>query len=219
MGEILGFLSSLTPVLIYVILGAGAALENIVPPIPADTFVLLGGFLAARGRATPGTVFLVTWGANVASALAVYALGRRYGGAFFSMPLGHWLLKPHQLERVERFYRRWGVPAIFLTRFLPGLRAVVPVFAGVTRQRLLPVAVPLAAASAIWYGALVWLGATAGSNLGRIRDWLVETNRLLLVAALLIMVLLGALWYRSRHPPPGPDDPASGDSGEPGGEA
>lgn len=197
--DVLGLLGSLRPGLVYAILGAGAALENVVPPVPADTFVLLGGFLAGTGRADAWKVFAVTWTANVGSALVVYAAGRRYGRGFFAEGWGRHVLDERQLRRMRRFYDRWGLPAIFLTRFLPGLRAVVPAFAGVSRQPFLPVAVPVAVASAVWYGLLVWLGATAGRNLDVIWGWLQGTNRALLGVALVLSGFIGIWWYRTRR--------------------
>ena len=206
MENLLAFLSDLGPGLVLVVLGAGAAVENVFPPIPADTVVLLGGFVAGTGRADPWTVFLVVWSANVGSALAVYWAGRRYGRSFFSRGLGHRVLNQEQLARMREFYRRWGLPAIFFSRFLPGLRAVVPAFAGVSHQPFVPVAVPVAAASAIWYGALVWLGATAGRNLDRIVSWLSGANRALLAVAVLIFAGLAFWWYRSRRPGAGEEE-------------
>jgi hypothetical protein len=50
---VLEWLADLPPVLIYLVIGIGAAVENVFPPVPADTFVLLGAFLAASGRAEP----------------------------------------------------------------------------------------------------------------------------------------------------------------------
>lgn len=197
MQEILAFLNGLAPSLVYVILGAGAALENIVPPVPADTFVFLGGFLAGTGDADAWTVYGVIWVSNVGSALAVYAAGRRYGSSFFEEGLGRHLLNEQHLTRIRGFYDRWGPPAIFVTRFLPGLRAVVPAFAGVSGQPVLPVAVPLAVASAIWYGVLVWLGATAGRNVGTIWEWIQDTNRFLLAVAVIVVVAIGVWWYRT----------------------
>ena len=198
LGEILSSLVRLPPYLLYGLLGIGAALENVVPPVPADTFVVLGGFLAAQGSAESRWVFAVTWGANVLSALLVYAAGFRYGPSFFQRDLGRWLLRPNQLERMHRFYARWGHLAIFLTRFLPGFRAVVPVFAGVTRQPLLQVAVPLALASAIWYGFLTWTGTVAGRNLETILEWLSGVNRAFLIVALGLWMLVAYWWYRGR---------------------
>ena len=49
--------------------------------------------------------------------------------------------------RGAAFRERWGIPAIFLSRFLPGLRAMVPVFAGVTHVPFWKLALPLASAS------------------------------------------------------------------------
>ncbi len=94
-----------------------------------------------------------------------------------------------------------------MTRFLPGFRAVVPVFAGISGQRLLPVALPLASASAIWYGLLTWLGTTAGRNIEAILDWLGGLNRILLLLALALGAVVLYRWYRSR-------DAADGGAGE-----
>ena len=215
MDQILGLLDQTSPFIIYALLGVGAALENIIPPIPADTFVLLGGFLAARGQASEGAVFLVTWTSNVLSALAVYAAGYRYGSTFFRTRLGRYVLDPGQLQTVERFYRRWGTLAIFYTRFLPGLRAVVPVFAGVSHQKPLLVAVPLLTASAIWYGALVWVGAFAGHNLEYILALQSRVNMTLAGIAVVLFGTVALWWLRSlrRRRGEGTKDHAAASSG------
>ena len=208
MDAIIEFFVALPPVLIYVTLGLGAALENVFPPIPADTFVLLGGFLASAGAGKAGWVFAATWSANVTSALVVYRLGHVYGRPFFEHGWGRRLLSGRQLELLGAFYSRWGILAIFFTRFLPGFRAVVPVFAGVTHRRFGEVAFPVAVASALWYGALVWVGAVTEQNLDAILEWLSGVNRGLLLAALAVAALVALAWYRTRHPPEGPDPPA-----------
>lgn len=198
MNAILSFLGEQGPVLLYFLLGLGSAVENLFPPIPADTFVLLGAFLAAGGRANAWTVFFVTWLANTSTALLVYWTGYRYGRPFFQVGLGRFLLNPKQLRRLGTFYERWGLPAIFFARFLPGLRAMVPVFAGVTHQRFAVVAFPVLVASGIWYGALTWLGATAGRNIGAVGEWLAGANRILLAVALVIVGVVLIWWIRTR---------------------
>lgn len=211
MSDLLSALAALPPWLLLILLGAGSALENIVPPLPADTVVLLGAFLAARGVASPWTVFLVTWGANVASAFLVYGIARRKGMAFFRRGWGRILLNRRQIAWLRGFHAKWGVPAIFFSRFLPGVRAVVPVFAGVARQPFRSVAIPLATASAVWYGALVVAGTMAGRNLEVILAALQDINRILLFVALALAGLAGWAWLRSRRLRKGraADDPGS----------
>ena len=196
---LLVWLGDVPPFLMYAVLAAGAAVENVVPLIPADTFVLLGGFFAARGSASEGVVFLVTWTSNVLSALAVYAAAYLHGESFFETRLGRYLLDPKQIGIVRRFYRRWGAAAIFYTRFLPGLRAVTPVFAGLIRQRPISVAFPLLLASGIWYGALVWVGAFAGRNVDQLLRVQDRLNWALASVAGVIVVLLAWWWVRSRR--------------------
>ena len=200
MTDVIDWMRRLADPTVYLVLGVGAALENVVPAIPADTFVALGGFLSAVGRLEAGWVFAVTWVFNVASALVVYRLSYWRGRSFFEAGWGRHLLRPHQMDRMAAFYDRWGTPALFLTRFLPGVRSVAPVFAGVTHQGWIPVALPIAVASAIWYGGLVWLGAFAGNNLPLLRGLLERINVGLGTVAVVLGVVLLAWWWRTRHP-------------------
>ena len=207
---VLVWLRDVPPLLMYAVLGVGAAVENVIPLIPADTFVLIGGFFAARGSADERVVFLVTWASNVLSALAVYAVAYLYGETFFQTRIGRYLLDPRQVGMVRKFYRRWGAPAIFYTRFLPGLRAITPVFAGLIRQRPITVIVPLVLASGIWYGALVSLGAFAGRNVDQLLGVQDRLNWTLASVAAVIVVPLAWWWVRSRRNHLKEKDPGAG---------
>jgi membrane-associated protein len=192
-------LATLPPLLIYFVIGSGAAVENFVPPIPADTFVLLGAFLSAAGSASATTVFLVTWLANIASASLVYFLAHRFGRTFFlEHHLGKLLINEKQMQQIGGFYRRWGTPAIFASRFLPAFRAMVPVFAGVTHVKFRRVFIPLAAASGVWYGALVYLGAKAGQNWDAIMSFFSRASSVLLGVAVVLLAAFAYWWIRSR---------------------
>jgi membrane protein DedA with SNARE-associated domain len=199
--EILAWMAAAPGPLLYVALGAGAAIENVVPAVPADTFVALGGLLSAVGDLSARGVFFATWLSNVASALAVYRLAYRHGQGFFERGVGRSLLRPHQMERMRGFYDRWGTSALFFTRFLPGVRSFAPVFAGVTRQPWLRVALPIALASAIWYGALVWLGVWAGGRLPMLGALLGRLNSALGVVAGVVGAAAVLWWWRSRRVP------------------
>ena len=200
LSEALAFLQGLPPAWIYLLLGIGAGVENIVPPVPADTFVVLGGFIAGGGGGGSGRDLPCDMGRECNDgARGLPRRGALRSAVLRYRPAAASFLRPHQLHRLGAYYRRWGRVTIFATRFLPGFRAVVPVFAGVTGQRFLPVALPLASASAIWYGLLVWVGTRAGRNVEGIVAWLGELNRLLLIAALALGAAVLYGWHRSRN--------------------
>lgn len=196
--SLLGWLDRAPDPLVYLLVGTFAALENIVPPVPADVIAFLGGFVAGRGATSLSVTFLVVWLCNVLGALLVYAAGRRWGSRFFQGRLGGWILRPQQLVAMQRFYRRYGVAVIFVSRFLPMFRAVVPAFAGVAGVGIVRTAVPLAAASAVWYGLIVWLGSIAGRNWQRIWGAIESTGGWLWLAAGVALAGVSWWWWRSR---------------------
>ncbi len=172
----------------YAVLGLLAAVENVLPPVPSDAAVALGAFLTNRGLTTPLGVFFVTWVSNIAGAAGVYVLAQRYGRRLFATRLGRGLLRPRSLAIIEREYLRFGTAGIFLSRFLPGIRAVVPPFAGLVGLGLPRLLVPTALASAIWYGGITVLGAVIGSEWSRISAIIAGVNRTLAIAAGTVVV-------------------------------
>lgn len=191
-------LAELPALVIYVIIGIGAAIENFIPPIPADSFVLLGAFLAAGGHGNAWVVFFVTWLSNVGSAVLVYFLANRYGQKFFDKKFGQLLINKRQMKQIGTFYEKWGVPAIFMSRFLPTFRAMVPVFAGVTHVPFYKVFIPLALASAAWYGFVVYVGAVAGKNWDAVMEFFNRFSTILLIIAGVLFFAFGVWWVRSR---------------------
>ena len=95
------------------------AIESACIPLPSEVIMPFAGYLASTGRfslvlaATAGAV-----GCNVGSTLA-YAVGAR-GGRGLVERWGHYiLLNPGDLDRADRFFRRFGGPAVLVARLLP----------------------------------------------------------------------------------------------------
>lgn len=184
---------------VYLLVGLGAAVENLFPPVPSDIVVVVGGILADRGMLDVRLVFVVAWASNLLLALGVYVAARRFGGGIFSTRWGRWLLRPAQLERMSLFYEDYGTLSILVSRFFPVFRVLVPAFAGISRLGFWRTALPLAVASAAWYAVLVFGGVLASRNVPRIVSALTTINTTAAVVALLVGVALGWLWWRSRH--------------------
>jgi len=191
--SVLELLEALDTLLIHAVLALGAFAENVFPPVPADTFIVVGGVLAGRGAVPLWSIALAVGAANVGGAWLVYLLGRRYGHGFFAEGPGRFILSAGQLERVETWHARRGATALFLVRFLPGLRAVAPAFAGIGGLPARKVLLPLAAASLLWYGGLVGAGYLAGQNLDALGHVIAQLNTVLTVVAGLVVT--GTVWW------------------------
>jgi len=176
-----------------------AAIENVIPPVPSDAAVALGAFLSNRHVTTPAGVFLVTWIANLVGAGAVYFAARRYGRRLFATGVGRRLLAPRSLAIIEREYLRFGIAGIFVSRFLPGIRAVVPPFAGLVNLSPLRVLIPVGVAAGLWYGSITLLGTVIGAEWDRISHILLGVNRTLGIIALLLALLLLGYYLVSRR--------------------
>ena len=153
---LLDWLTGLPPGAVYAVVGLLAIVENVFPPVPADTAAAVGAFLASAGTGSAVTVYLVTWFANVAGATGVYLVARHLGRPFLRGPLGRRMVDPRVMARIERLYDRWGVAGIFLSRFIPGVRSIVPPFAAVAGLSPVRALVPLTLASGLWFGAVIW---------------------------------------------------------------
>ncbi len=198
--QIVNSLAALPPSLVYAIIGLLGAVENIFPPIPADTAIAFGAFLSQSNELSALTIFLVTWSANVAGASAVYTVARYYGRPFFSGHLGERLLKPRHFARLEQLYHDHGTWGIFLSRFIPGVRAVVSPFSGIAGLSAFRALTPVFIASAIWYGALTFVAARVARELDTVLLFVSRFNTtaliLLVVAVIVVLVAL-----RSRKGP------------------
>jgi membrane protein DedA with SNARE-associated domain len=198
--DFIAFLESLPPAPLYAIIGALAAVENVFPPVPADVAVALGAFLAGRGVMNPWSVFFLTWACNTGSGALVYWFGRHYGRAFFAGRLGRRLLPPAVQEHVQRAYQRYGAFGIFFSRLLPVWRGVVMPFAGVAGVSAPRALVPLAAASAVYYGGLTLLVATLGTNLDSVLHVIGRLNKALaILAAAAVLVVIVVVVVRRRQ--------------------
>jgi membrane protein DedA with SNARE-associated domain len=197
--DVIDALVALPPGAVYTAIGILAAVENIFPPVPADTAVAVGAFLSTAGQISVWMVFGITWTANSASATGVYIAGRTIGRPFFRGRLGRRLLQPRAMARLELAYERHGTWGILLSRFVPGLRAVVPPFAGIAGLGAFRTIAPIVVASGLWYGALTYLAATVIRELQQIVDLISGINRVGLGIAVSAAVAGLATWWRRRR--------------------
>jgi membrane-associated protein len=193
----LDWVAQLPELAVYVVLMALSALENVFPPVPADVAVVLGAFLAQRGLTSAPVLGVVCWLANTTSSAAMYFYARRRGPRFFESGWRRKLMPPESIAAIQIAYERHGVLGIFLSRFLPGVRAAVMPFAGIVGMSPLRALLPAASASAIWYAVLVGFGSFLAVNWETARAMVDDANRVL--AAIAVIVAVAAVVWLGRR--------------------
>lgn len=186
---------------LYLLMGAFAAVENVFPPVPADTVVALGSWLAARGQGSAFWAFFATWIGNVAGAGAMYFVGRRHGTAWMHKRFPS-LADAKNERRLLTLHGRYGALSLVLSRFIPGVRAVVPPFAGALRISPVTTMLALSLASAVWYGLVSYVAFRAGADWASVTERISRFGRYTAIGAAALVIVAGLVWWlrRRRHP-------------------
>jgi membrane protein DedA with SNARE-associated domain len=179
-------------------------LGNIGTPVGTEVVMPTAGALAAQGHfpalgALPAWVLvgLVGTVGEVCGATTLYAVGY-YGGLPFVHRYGKYVgFKERELGHVQRFYARFGTWAVLLARFVPFVRGVASLPAGLSRMALPLFVLLTALGSVIFCFGLSYLGEIAGKNLDTILPALHKAA--LAIAIVAVLLIVGAVvWWRRR---------------------
>ncbi|MEE6674250.1 DedA family protein [Pediococcus acidilactici] len=182
------------------------ALENLLPPIPSEIILTFTGFMTLTSKLTLwGSVIAATVGA-VIGALLLYVIGR-----YLNPERLHWLvgsrvgrglrLKDSDITKAQNFFQRHGFKTIFFGRFVPVIRSLISIPAGMAKMPGLLFVLLTTVATLIWNLVLILLGRAAGSAWAEVSA-MVDTYASV-VAVLLVGLLLigGAVYYFKRFRP------------------
>lgn len=177
------------PLLIYTVVFLSCILESFFPPWPTDVIALYAGFLAGRGILEPVLVFTAAIIGTQLGVMGAFWVGRRWGRALLQGPMGRYL-PTGRLRHVEEWFARYGAPAIAVSRFFPGVRALVTPAAGLAGFAEWKVWLFAGVSVVLWNGFVVGLGLLAGTQLEWAKQVLVRYNW----AALTLLGVLVGVW-------------------------
>lgn len=201
MTDILAWLASLPEPLLYAALVVAAFAENVFPPLPADSVIALGAFVAAQGSGSATGVFLATMFGNIGGAMLMYALGHRFGLPWLTHRFPS-LCQVGAAERMGERFASQGLYAVMVSRFLPGVRALVPPLAGAMGLGAGRALLAMSVASAVWYGLVCLVAFRAGANAEALLERLAAQQRAVgFLAAAVVLAAAGAMWWRRRRAP------------------
>jgi len=159
------------PAIFLIVLAGTAGL-----PVPEESVLAAGGYLAWRGVLRLPLVIALGVVSAAAGDNLGYWIGRRYGRGVIERYGRHVFITAERLDHAQRFVARHGPSAVFVARFLPGLRAWVGPIAGMVGMRYLPfcIANTLGAAGSVPLAVLAGyaVGYGLGDRLERLRGTL-----------------------------------------------
>jgi membrane-associated protein len=131
--------------------------------LPGDTILLAAGISLAVGTIhTSLAAFLIVAPiAAILGNLAGYWIGYRAGPVVFDRP-GSKMFKPEYVTRSHAFFERFGWATVFLARFVPIVRTVATVLAGVGRMRFPAYALASVLGGIIWVDGILLIGYWLG---------------------------------------------------------
>lgn len=108
-------------------------IENLgIPFFPGEAALILGGIYTVTGELNLVPLLIIAWVTAVLGDNAGFAIGR-YGGRPLALKLGRRFGLTHSvLDRVEAFYEKHGSWVVAAGRFLPILRHLNGLVAGIT---------------------------------------------------------------------------------------
>jgi Uncharacterized membrane-associated protein len=179
------------------------ALESMIAPVPSEAVMPFVGFLVADGKWSVLEAVLATSLGSLSGSLVSYLMGY-YGGRPFVLKVGKYLLlDKHDLELTERFFHRTGgFWTLFICRFIPVVRHLVSIPAGIGKMRFWPFIIATTAGATLWNGFLLTCGFKLREN------WeMVQTYRHHFDGLIIGMLAVSIVWYvwyklkrkRARH--------------------
>ena len=178
----------------YLVVFFGVVLESIGIPLPGETLLIAAGLLVHQGSLDPSeTIVFGILGSIIGNQLGYWS--GRQGGRPVALRWGHYVgVSPERLLQVEAFFARHGGKAVFLARFIPGLRAFGALVAGISRMHWWTFLFYNVLAGAVWATASILVGYLFSRSLVLVEGWMSLASVLLVL--LLVLTLVFYLLYR-----------------------
>jgi membrane protein DedA with SNARE-associated domain len=186
------YLNDQPPGWIYFFLCFGAFLENVFPPIPGDTLIVFGAYLAGIGVIAVWPAYFSMWAGSAVGCLLVYGVAFWKGRPFF-LRLNLKFLNDENLDSAETWFTRYGDKIVVFNRFLPTVRAFVGIVAGISRMHPVRMTLYVLVGTFLWNSLLVYFGLMVGENWLIVIGAMKTYNRVL--AVLMVMGGIGFWWW------------------------
>ncbi len=185
MENFLTSLRELSPLWIYIILFLSAFFENIFPPIPGDSVVVIGAYLVGIGKLNIYMAFILTTMGSISGFFFLFLISYRYGESILEKKF----LKGYKktIFKVEKWFKKYGYGVILVNRFLSGARSVISIFAGISKLNPIKVFFYATIGCGVWNFFLIYTGYKLGSNWKSLIEFMKKYNKYTFFAIILVL--------------------------------
>ncbi|MFA7095181.1 MAG: DedA family protein [Gammaproteobacteria bacterium] len=146
------------------------AAESSILPVPSELVMIPAGYLAATGKLDAWLALLAANAGSVAGSVGSYYLALWLGRPFLLRFGKYVLIDKAHLDKTEGFLRAHGEISIFTGRFLPGIRHLISLPAGLGRMHMGRFILYTLVGASMWNAVLLVLGYVIGENQAWVRD-------------------------------------------------
>ncbi len=139
-------------------------MESMIFPVPSEAVMPFAGFLVYEGKFTWLAVFIFSSLGSIIGSTLSYLMGY-YGGRAFILKYGkYFLLERHHLELTEKFFNRYGEITILISRFIPVVRHLISIPAGMGKMNFFKFIIFTTIGASCWNMFLAYVGYVLKSN-------------------------------------------------------
>ena len=169
------------------------ALESMIAPVPSEAVMPFAGFLLFQKQLSFIPIIIWSTIGSIIGSLLSYYIGA-YGGKPIIKRYGKYLfLNEHHLEQTTKFFEKYGDKTIFISRFIPIVRHLISLPAGVGRMNITKFTVYTILGAGLWNAFLTYLGYILGSKWTLIRKYSEVLDILLILA---VIVFIGYIYLK-----------------------
>lgn len=179
------------------------AIENIFPPIPSEVILTFGGFMTTYTSMKILWVIVFSTIGSVVGALVLYGIGRLLTKEKLEKLLGSKIgkilgFKKDDVAKSEKWFIKRGKITVFFCRFIPIIRSLISIPAGMTKMNMWMFLILTTIGTAIWNTVLVSLGAAFGASWGIIAKYMDTYSKIGLIAICVAFIIGCIVFYKNR---------------------
>jgi len=196
--DILARIGTFSPFWIYITLFFFAFVENVFPPSPSDVVIVVGGSLIGTGSINFLFALAFSTLGSILGFILMFYIGSTvdkkiiHSGKIKFIPI-------ESLNKVETWFRKYGYFVVVANRFMPGTRAVISFFAGMSNLVSKKTVILCFVSALLWNTIMLYLGFVFGDNVQTVDEYLTTYSNIVIVGTVaIILFFVLRFFFRKR---------------------